>query len=193
MNFEVRPPRPNEALAWERLRIVSWRKAYTGTFTSQMFAKQEEQLEARATGFAEWLESTGGSGQDAQAQLGQRRRALVAVRLPEYESLPSLETPRPTAGSTPCLDPEIGCLLGLAFASQMPYDVQKLEMLYLLPEAFGTGVAQALMADVLDPGPAELEVLTTNVRAIRFYTKEGFTIAHTDEFAGRKTYIMRRP
>lgn len=86
-----------------------------------------------------------------------------------------------------------GKLLGLAFASQMPYEVQKLEMLYLLPEAFGTGVAQALLGEVLNPGPAELEVLSTNARAIRFYEKEGFTIARSDEFAGRKTYIMTRP
>ena len=64
--------------------------------------------------------------------------------------------------------------------------------LYLLPEAFGTGVAQALLGEVLNPGPAELEVLSTNARAIRFYEKEGFTIARSDEFAGRKTYIMTR-
>ena len=38
----------------------------------------------------------------------------------------------------------------------------------------------------------KLEVLTTNARAIRFYEKEGFAIASTDEFAGRKTYIMKR-
>ena len=86
-----------------------------------------------------------------------------------------------------------GKLLGLAFASQMPYEVQKLEMLYLLPEAFGTGVAQALLGEVLNPGPAELEVLSTNARAIRFYEKEGFIIGRSDEFAGRKTYIMTRP
>ena len=105
-----------------------------------------------------------------QQQLGQHRRALVAVE-------------KDAAGK----------LLGLAFASQMPYEVQKLEMLYLLPEAFGTGVAQALLGEVLNPGPAELEVLSTNARAIRFYEKEGFTIARSDEFAGRKTYIMTRP
>lgn len=170
MNFEIRPPVPAEARAWEELRMTSWRHAYAGTFTPEMFAKQEEQLDARANGFAEWLDSTGGTGEDIQQQLGQHRRALVAVE-------------KDAAGK----------LLGLAFASQMPYEVQKLEMLYLLPEAFGTGVAQALLGEVLDPGPAELEVLSTNARAIRFYEKEGFTIARSDEFAGRKTYIMTRP
>ena len=162
MNFEIRPPVPAEARAWEELRMTSWRHVYAGTFTPEMFAKQEEQLDTRATGFAEWLDSTGGTGEDIQQQLGQHRRAL-------------------------------GKLLGLAFASQMPYEVQKLEMLYLLPEAFGTGVAQALLGEVLNPGPAELEVLSTNARAIRFYEKEGFIIARSDEFAGRKTYIMTRP
>ena len=168
MNFEIRPPVPAEARAWEELRMTSWRHVYAGTFTPEMFAKQEEQLDTRATGFAEWLDSTGGTGEDIQQQLGQHRRALVAVE-------------KDAAGK----------LLGLA--SQMPYEVQKLEMLYLLPEAFGTGVAQALLGEVLNPGPAELEVLSTNARAIRFYEKEGFTIARSDEFAGRKTYIMTRP
>ncbi|MDY6051939.1 MAG: GNAT family N-acetyltransferase [Rothia sp. (in: high G+C Gram-positive bacteria)] len=173
MNFEIRPPTPAEARAWEELRMASWRHAYAGTFTPQMFAAQEQQLEARATGFADWLESTGGTGEDVQQQLGQRRRALVAVEAGEKDAP--------------------GKLLGLAFASQMPYEVQKLEMLYLLPEAFGTGAAQALMGQVLDLGPAELEVLSTNARAIRFYEKEGFAITRKDEFAGRKTYIMTRP
>lgn len=182
MDYEIRPPRPDEALGWEKLRVVSWRKAYTGTFTAEMFAKQEAQIEDRAAQFAQWLESTGGTGEDIQPQLGQRRRALVAVK-----------APCPLEGNLPPASPQDGSLLGLAFSSQMPYEVQKLEMLYLLPSAFGTGVAQSLMQAVLDQGPAELEVLTDNARAIRFYEKEGFRIGQTDEFAGRKTYIMTRP
>ncbi|WP_237201150.1 GNAT family N-acetyltransferase [Rothia nasimurium] len=201
MDYEIRPPLPAEALEWEKLRMVSWREAYAGTFTPEMFEKQDAQLQARATGFAEWVEGTGGTGEDVQPRLGQRRRALVAARpaltLPTPPELPAslgadshLLTP---GGTALAASPETSPLLGLAFASQMPYDVQKLEMLYLHPEAFGTGIAQALLRSALDQGPAELEVLTTNARAIRFYEKEGFTIARTDEFAGRKSYIMTRP
>lgn len=201
MNYEIRPPLPEEALEWEKLRMVSWREAYAGTFTPEMFAKQDAQLQARATGFAEWIDGTGGTGEDVQPRLGQRRRALVAARpalaLPALAESPAAleeDSALLAAGGTAlAAPPETSPLLGLAFASQMPYDVQKLEMLYLHPEAFGTGVAQALLGRILDAGPAELEVLTTNARAIRFYEKEGFTIASTDEFAGRKTYIMTRP
>lgn len=178
MKYEVRPPLVGEATAWERLRLTSWRVAYATDFSDDVFAQQEEQLERRAAGFADWLAGTGGSGEDVQPQLGQKRRALVAVR---------------TDAAPDATDPLLGSLLGLAFVSQMPHDLQKLEMLYLVPEAFGTGIAQDLMNQALDPGPAELEVLTTNARAIRFYEKEGFTVSHKDEFAGRKTYIMRRP
>lgn len=178
MNFEIRAPRQDEALAWEKLRLASWHTAYATDFSAETFAQQEAQLPARARGFASWLASTGGSGQDVQPQLGQRRRALVAVR---------------ADGGSSADMPEVGALLGLAYATCMPYETQKLEMLYLLPEAFGTGVAQALMGRILEPGPAELEALITNARAIRFYEKEGFVITDRDEFAGRKTYIMKRP
>lgn len=177
MDFEVRAPREDEALSWEKLRIVSWRKAYAHDFTADTFAQQEAEVPVRAAVFAEWIASTANTGQDVQDQLGQRRKALVAAR---------------TDGGTSLDMPEVGSLLGLAFATCMPYETQKLEILYLLPEAFGTGVAQTLMEAVLADGPAELEVLTTNARAIRFYDKEGFAIASTDEFAGRKTYIMKR-
>lgn len=177
MDFEVRAPREDEALAWEKLRIVSWRKAYAHDFTADTFAQQEAQVPVRASAFAEWLASTANTGQDVQNQLGQHRKALVAVR---------------TDGGVSQGMPEVGSLLGLAYATCMPYETQKLEMLYLLPEAFGTGVAHVLMGNILADGPAELEVLTTNDRAIRFYEKEGFAIASTDEFAGRKTYIMKR-
>lgn len=181
VKFEVRPPLPAEARAWEQLRITSWREAYAGDFTPEVFKAQESQLEARAEGFAQWLESTAGTGEDVQPQLGQRRRALVAVRSAETVAAPQ---------TSPA---DLGGLLGLAFATRIPYEVQKLEMLYLHPQAFGTGIAHALLSRVLDPGPAELEVLTTNARAIRFYEKEGFVQVRTDRFAGRKTYIMARP
>ncbi|MDO4897822.1 MAG: GNAT family N-acetyltransferase [Rothia sp. (in: high G+C Gram-positive bacteria)] len=177
MDFEVRAPRASEALAWEKLRLVSWRKAYAADFAASIFAKQEAQAPARAAGFAEWLAATGDTGQDVQEQLGQTRKALVAVR---------------KDGGTSVDMPEVGSLLGLAYTTCMPYETQRLEMLYLLPEAFGTGVAHALLTGALEPGKAKLEVLTTNTRAIRFYEKEGFEIAGTDEFAGYKTYIMRR-
>lgn len=41
MDFEVRAPREDEALGWEKLRIVSWRKAYAHDFTADTFAQQE--------------------------------------------------------------------------------------------------------------------------------------------------------
>ena len=51
-----------------------------------------------------------------------------------------------------------------------------LDQLCVAPEAFGTGVARALVREAmrLSPGLVELDVNEANARAVRFYRREGF-------------------
>src|SRR5262249_16083785 len=53
-----------------------------------------------------------------------------------------------------------------------------LDQIVVAPEAQGKGVASALIAEakLISPGGLDLHVNTDNVRAIRFYEKEGFVI-----------------
>lgn len=53
-------------------------------------------------------------------------------------------------------------------------EITQLYTLYLLPEHHGTGVAAPLTAAAIGDGPAMLNVLAGNDRAIRFYEKLGF-------------------
>lgn len=69
-----------------------------------------------------------------------------------------------------------GAVIGFAGAGPAtdgPAPIQ-LYTLYLLPEHHGTGVAAPLTAAAIGDGPAMLNVLAGNDRAIRFYEKLGF-------------------
>lgn len=57
---------------------------------------------------------------------------------------------------------------------------RQLWALNVLPEHQGTGVAQTLMTAGLGDGPAYLWVAQGNERAIRFYTRHGFTADGTE-------------
>ena len=54
-----------------------------------------------------------------------------------------------------------------------------LDQIVVAPEVQGKGVASALIAEAkrISPGGLDLHVNTDNVRAIRFYEKEGFVIS----------------
>jgi putative acetyltransferase len=57
-----------------------------------------------------------------------------------------------------------------------------LDQIVVAPEAWGSELAAALMAEAkrLSPGGLELAVNADNVRAIRFYEKQGFVIIGED-------------
>lgn len=63
----------------------------------------------------------------------------------------------------------------LGFVSIDP-DSGYLDQLCVAPEAFGTGVARALLREAmrLSPGLVELDVNEANARAVQFYRREGF-------------------
>lgn len=82
-----------------------------------------------------------------------------------------------------------------------PPNLSELWMLNVHPDAWGTGVAQALMAAAVDglragyPAPAAaLWVLDGNARGRRFYEKEGWTAdggSKVDTFAGQEVVERR--
>jgi putative acetyltransferase len=70
-----------------------------------------------------------------------------------------------------------------------------LDQIVVAPEAWGGGVARALMDDAkrLSPTGLDLHVNQGHDRAIRFYEKHGFAIAKADAnpISGRPTWLMR--
>jgi putative acetyltransferase len=68
-----------------------------------------------------------------------------------------------------------GRLLGFVTVDPASFD---LDQLVVSPDAWGTGLARALLAEAkrISPQGLDLYVNTDNVRAIRFYEKQGFVI-----------------
>ena len=69
-----------------------------------------------------------------------------------------------------------------------------LDQIVVAPEAWGSGTAEALLAEArrLSPRGLDLQVNQDNARAIRFYEKHGFAITGEDKnTAGRLTYWMK--
>jgi putative acetyltransferase len=69
-----------------------------------------------------------------------------------------------------------------------------LDQIVVAPEAWGSGTAEALLAEArrLSPRGLDLQVNQDNTRAIRFYQKQGFAIAGEDKnSSGRLTYWMK--
>jgi len=79
-----------------------------------------------------------------------------------------------------------GKIVGAAEAGPAPADWEvelgfvpvpahiELHLLYVHPDHHGTGLADRLLAAVLDPGPAYLWLVAGNARAERFYARRGF-------------------
>jgi putative acetyltransferase len=69
-----------------------------------------------------------------------------------------------------------------------------LDQIVVAPEAWGSGTAEALLAEArrLSPTGLDLQVNQDNARAIRFYQKQGFAVTGEDKNAsGRLTYWMK--
>ena len=69
-----------------------------------------------------------------------------------------------------------------------------LDQIVVAPEAWGSGAAEALMAEAkrLSPRGLDLHVNTDNTRAIRFYEKHGFAVAGdgVNPISGRPVYKL---
>lgn len=169
MTFTIRIPHPDDGAGFERARQLSWRAAYEGIFEEKLFREREEKFEARAESFSEWFAGLDSNGCDVEAGTGARRCARIAVN-------------------------ERGEVVGTISTRQIPGEPLELQSLYIVPDAFGTGMGEALMRAVLpEKEPVFLEVLAANKRAVAFYRKRGFTdTGETSTFAGHKTLIFRR-
>ena len=57
-----------------------------------------------------------------------------------------------------------------------------LDQIVVAPEAWGSRIAHALLAEAkrLSPSGLDLKVNADNARAIRFYEKQGFSVTGTD-------------
>ena len=69
-----------------------------------------------------------------------------------------------------------------------------LDQIVVAPEAWGSGTAEALVAEArrISPHGLDLQVNQDNARAIRFYEKLGFAITGEDKnSSGRLTYWMK--
>jgi putative acetyltransferase len=69
-----------------------------------------------------------------------------------------------------------GKIAGFVTVDQRTFD---LDQIVVAPEAWGSGIASALIAEAkrLSPNGLDLHVNTDNARAIRFYEKHGFAIS----------------
>jgi putative acetyltransferase len=70
-----------------------------------------------------------------------------------------------------------------------------LDQIVVAPEAWGLGVAEALLGEAkrISPAKIELHVNQDNARAIRFYEKHGFVVAGESKnpLSGRPVFAMR--
>ncbi len=70
-----------------------------------------------------------------------------------------------------------------------------LDQIVVAPEAWGGGIAEALLAEAkrICPQKIELQVNTDNARAIRFYEKHGFVVTgeSRNPLSGRPVFAMR--
>jgi putative acetyltransferase len=84
-----------------------------------------------------------------------------------------------------------GNVVGFVTADPRTFD---LDQLVVAPEAWGSGIAAALLAEAkrISPAGLDLHVNTDNARAIRFYEKHGFAITGNDvnPRSGAPIYVM---
>ncbi len=73
-------------------------------------------------------------------------------------------------------------------------DTLYLDQIVVAPERWGTGVAEALIAEAkrISPKGLDLDVNTDNARAIRFYEKSGFAVsgAGKNPISGKPIHAM---
>ncbi len=147
----VRAARVGDATAMGEVHVAAWQVGYRGILPDELLDGLTVERSA-----ANWTASLGGGGGGAET-------AIVAELNGRLAGICSFGPYRLVEGETP------------------PADRCELWMLNVHPDAWGTGVAQALLAAAVDglradrPEPvAALWVLEGNGRGRRFYEKEGW-------------------
>lgn len=93
-----------------------------------------------------------------------------------WHAMPVLERQLASPDATRLVAERGGAIVGTALATRAG-DHVKLDQIYVVPAAHGTGVGQALLDAVVAAVPVlpvRLEVEPRNARAIAFYAKSGF-------------------
>lgn len=146
-SFVIRRATAQDAEAITAMHLRSWRQAYSHLLPAGFFSKQENvHYEARVEARRRHLLQNAGDPPGVRTWVGLDGSDLVAV-----------------AASGPGRDDDL--------AGQIPLELQ---MIYVLKQAQGTGLAQDLLQCAIGAEPAFLWVFRNNARAERFYRRNGF-------------------
>lgn len=151
-------PRPDDAAAWFDFLISQQSATYAGTVPDDFAESQRAHRDAWVPELAARFADPGSS------------RALVAKVDGEVVGIASI-TDAPSSW-------EVQYDLVPAPASR------QLDRLYVSPEYHGTGLADALFANVDDGRPMYLWLISNNSRARRFYSRRGFSDLNESFAAG---------
>ena len=146
MSFSIRRATPDDAADFVSVHLQSWRESYGHVLGEEVFRRREA---------------------DRSAAVEHRRAALA-----DQAADPAIHTWLAHA--------EDGRLLGFVSAgpardgdigARIPLELWSI---YILAEAYGQGVGQALLEKAVGSGPAYVWVLEDNMRAQAFYRRNGF-------------------
>lgn len=154
----VRSPLEADAHAWARFLAVEQARTYAGLMPSWFGESQLARVPEAALALARRIAAPEGW----RGVLAERDGEIVGV---------AAAGPAPAAWEV-----ELGLV-------PPPAEVQ-LDKIYVSPTEHGTGLADRLMAAVLDPGPAYLWLIDGNDRAHAFYARRGFTSLDEHVLAG---------
>ena len=144
MSFSIRRALPGDAEDFVSVHLQSWRESYAHVLGDEVFRRREA---------------------DRSAAVEHRRAALA-----EQAMEPALRNWLAHS--------EDGRLLGFTSAGparDSDADVPlELWSIYILAEAYGKGVGQALLEHAVEKEPAYVWVLEDNARAQAFYRRNGF-------------------
>ncbi|WP_460465533.1 GNAT family N-acetyltransferase [Arthrobacter pigmenti] len=145
--FRIRRAEPQDAEAITAMHLRSWREAYSHLLPDGFFSKQETvHYEARVEARRRHLAENAGNPSGVRTWVGFDGRDVVAV-----------------ASSGPARDADL--------AGEIPLELQ---MIYVLEQAQGTGLAKHLLQSAIGSEPSFLWVFRNNARAERFYRRNGF-------------------
>ncbi|MCQ1986398.1 GNAT family N-acetyltransferase [Arthrobacter sp. zg-Y844] len=151
MSFSIRRALPGDAEDFVSVHLQSWRESYAHVLGDEVFRRREA---------------------DRSAAVEHRRAALA-----EQAMEPAIRNWLAHS--------EDGRLLGFASAGparDSDADVPlELWSIYILAEAYGKGVGQALLEQAVDKEPAYVWVLEDNARAQAFYRRNGFVADGTSK------------
>jgi len=153
MAVTVRPATSDDVEPVLRVKAQSWREAYGGLLPTEHLDAVDAGVPEQVPGWAALV------GSDRELWVADDGGRLLGV---------ALAGPRRSAADTG--------RTGADDAAASPADLPDVELmvLYVLAEAYGTGVGARLLDAVVGGRPAMLRVLAENPRAVAFYAKHGF-------------------